>query len=223
MLNYIANPGTRLWRMMMLAVTTCLLAAQPASGQIGYDFSAGPNLTMMNVDLQDLETLQEFDYDAQLGFYASLGVGMDLGPVSVHSGVIFVNAGGIFNGTDFLERDNFDVNFLTRPLDLRISIPISSSIQPYILGGGERRYRLDLSEDDISFEDNLKRQSSAASIGAGVRFSLPMLGVSVSPEVRYAIDLDGLTEGDVRIQDELVRIRDEFKANMLRFGLVFGL
>lgn len=216
------HPSIRTIR-KLVAFVVALLVLQSAHAQIRYDVSAGPNFTSMSTDLEDIQNLEDLDYDMKLGFYASLGLGMDVGPLAIHSGITYINAGAIFDGSTFLDRDDFDVNFIAIPVDVRIGIPVSPFLQPYLLAGGEGRYRLDLSGDTVTFEDNLKRQSLAASIGAGLTVALPLVGVSVSPEVRYAIDLEGLTEGDVTVGEELVRIRDEFKAHMLRFGLVVGL
>ncbi len=207
-------------RLYVVFVGVLLLHPGASYAQIDYSFSAGPNFTTLEVDFQNIQNPQ---YDAVLGFYASLYGGLSFGPVSVHGGAMFVNAGAIFDGSDFLDKDNFDVNFITIPVDVRVFLPLSPIAQPYLAGGGELRYRLDLSDADADFEEALSRRSAAASIGVGVRFSAPILGISLSPELRYAIDLEGLTDGDLTLRDEVVRIRKEFRADMLRLGLVVGL
>ena len=208
---------------ILLAFIFGYLSAVPVQAQIRYDLSAGPNFTSLSTGLDDVQELGDLDYDMTVGFYASLGLGFDVGPLDVHSGLTYINAGAIFDGSTFLDRDDFAVNFIAIPVDLRLGFPVAPLVRPYLLAGGEGRFRLDISGENFSFEDNLKRQSLAASIGAGVTFSVPVVGVSLSPEVRYAIDIEGLTEGDVTVEEEVVRIRDEFKAHMLRFGLVVGL
>lgn len=197
-----------------------IVPVEDARSQINYSFAAGPNITTLEVDFEDLERPR---YDPVIGFFAGVTAGLELGPASVHAGATYVNAGAIFDGSEFLDRDNFDVNFITVPVDVRIFLPISLMASPYLLGGGELRYQLDLSDTDQGFEDSLERQSIAASIGAGIRLNVPGLGLRIAPEVRYAIDVTGLSSGEVTVSDEVLRIRDEFRADMLRFGLVVGL
>jgi hypothetical protein len=211
----------RLWG--CLIVTTFAVSVMPvwdALGQINYTFAAGPNWTTLEVDFENLERPQ---YDAVVGFFAGVTGGIEIGPASIHAGATYVNAGAIFDGSEFLNRDNFDVGFITVPVDVRLYLPISLIASPYLLGGGELRYRLDLSDGEQGFGESLERQSIAAGIGAGVRLNVPGLGMSIAPEIRYAIDVTGLSSGEISVADEVFRIRNEFKADMLRFGLVVGL
>lgn len=203
-----------------LVAIVALWSASSSHAQLRFSLSAGPNFTTLDVDL---ENIRNPEYDAVVGFFVSVNAGLTLGPLSVHSGANYVNAGAIFNGSEFLSRDEFDVNFITVPLDVRVYLPITPIATPYILGGAELRYLLDLSDADAEFEEALNRQSTAASIGLGVKLKVPGIGISLAPEVRYHIDVTGLTEGDVDLRDEVLRIRDEFKADMLRLGLVVGL
>lgn len=206
----------------LLALAACLLTSSAAFGQIRYSVAAGPNFTALEADLGDLSNLQSVENATEIGFFANLGLSLDAGPLAVRSGLNYVSAGAIFDGSNFLERDDFTVSFITIPVELAFAFSAAPGVRPYVLGGGERRFRLDLSDDEIDFQDNLKTQSTAATIGAGVSLTVPGFGISVSPEVRYAVDIDGLTTGEVTVGDELVRIRDEFKADMLRFGIVLG-
>ena len=63
-------------------------------------------------------------------------------------------------------------------------------IRPYLLAGPE--FRFDLT-DGGDFDSNIKGTSVAANIGAGLEVGLPLLGVSVAPEIRYRFDLQGIT------------------------------
>ncbi len=213
------NPPLR-GSLTIVLLTMLIPSPQTVYAQLKYSFSAGPNVTSLEVDFEDAE---KPEYDAVIGFFVGLTTGLTLGPASIHAGATFINAGAIFDGSEFLERDNFNVNFVAIPVDVRVFLPVSLIASPYLLGGGELRYRLDFSDADAGFEDSLTRQSVAAGIGAGVRLSVPGLGLRISPEVRYSIDVTGISDGDVTIGEEIMRIRNEFKADMLRFGLVVGL
>lgn len=202
-----------------------LLAWAPVFGQVSTSVSAGPNFTSLDLDTDKLREIDEgwgdIDYDPVIGFYLGFSTGVELGPVVVRSGLSFVNAGAIFDGSTFLDEDEFEVNFITLPIDLRIYIPVSERVRPYLSAGPEFRYRLhlDVDEADEDFVDDLDRLTPAASIGAGVSIELPVLGIGVSPELRYAVDFHGLVSGDVTLQDEAVRIKETFKADMYRLGV----
>lgn len=216
-------PGRRLAAVVLLV--GLFLQAAPSVGQIIASASAGPNFTSLDIDTEKLrqidEGLGEIDYDPVVGFYLGFTTGFELGPFVLRTGLTFVNAGAIFDGSTFLDEDEFKVNFITLPVDLRFYFPVSERVQPYVSAGPEFRYRLrlDVEEADEDFINALDRLTPTASIGAGVSIELPVLGIGVSPELRYAVDFHGLVSGEVTLGEEAVRIREAFKADMYRLGV----
>lgn len=218
------------WVWTGIVLLLCLLLTPEASrGQLLYSFSAGPNFSKLDLGLEDLQDiddpLENLNYDFTVGFHLGVGTGVKVGPVYLRTGISFVNAGAIFNGSTFLEDDEFDVNFITVPVDIKVNIPISERITPYISGGPEFRYRLnlDVNEEDMEFVDDLDRLIPTATIGAGVSIDLPVLGIGFSPELRYAIDFLGLVRGEVTIEEQALRIKRAFKADILSLGIVLEL
>lgn len=208
-------------RLLLLVLIVVFVGSRPtAFAQLSLSLGVGPNITQLSVDFTDPDFLSQ-TYEPVIGFYAGLYAALDLGPLAVRSGAVFVNAGAIFNGSEFLAEDGFDVNFLTVPVDVRLSIPLKI-IKPYVFGGPEFRYLLNLEDSDPGFKDNLEQLRTLGSIGAGIVINLPMIG-TLAPEVRYSFDFQGLIDGDLTVRDELVRIKDSFRADMLKFGLVLGL
>lgn len=200
------------------ALALLQLAALPAVAQFSFGFSLGPNLTSVNVDWANFDAT---DYKPTVGFYLSADASLAAKFAAVRASATFVNAGALFNGTTFLDQDEFDINYLTVPVDLVLRAPLGDSFMPYVFGGPEFRYLVDVKDTDPGFADHFESLSTAATIGAGVALSVPMLG-RFAPEVRYSIDLQGILDGDITVGDEVVRVREAFKADMLRFGLMLS-
>lgn len=185
-------------------------------------FSAGPNLTTVDVQV-DVDRRRVDGYELVLGYYLTLYGGLRVGPLHLRSGISFVNAGALYDGARFLDRDAFDVHFISVPVDVRLKIPVGKHAQPYLFAGPQVRYQYTVGTLDDGLRDDIRHLATTASLGAGVRFTLPGTTFAVSPELRYAVDITGLLDGDVTVRDEAVRIGDAFHADMLQLGVVLGL
>lgn len=195
-------------------------AVPPAANSgLLFGLSVGPNFSELTVDFADRRNP---DYHVVLGYHLGLFTGVRLGPLSARTGLSFVNVGAIFDGSDFLEQDEFQVHFLTVPIDLRLQVPLNRTMKIYAFAGPQFRYRLEIDNIDADFEDDLRHLSTTASIGLGVRFKVKGVPFKVSPELRYAIDITGLTDGSVTVRDEAIRVQEEFKADLVEFSLGLG-
>ena len=75
---------------------------------------------MLEVDFENLERLPEGQrdrrrwpqYDAVVGFFTGVTGGIEIGLVIIHAGATYVNAGAIFDGSEFLNRDNVEVGLI---------------------------------------------------------------------------------------------------------------
>jgi len=185
-------------RYLLAAAAAALLVAAPADALVKTGVTLGLNFA----SLGDVEvTDQETTYDSRTGWHAGVFAAGDLGPVGVRAGLLYVDAGSLFDGLadapglpdDF--DDDFRVRYLSLPVDFqwRFVLP---PIRPYLLAGPE--FRFDLTSDD-AFEENMKGATVAANIGVGLEMGLPLLGVTVTPEIRYVFDLQGITEETLSI------------------------
>lgn len=197
-------------------------AREPSASSVALGFSAGPNFTTLDVQL-DLERRAVDDYTVVAGYYLTLYTGFKVSILHVRTGLSFVNAGALYDGTSFLEEDEFKVHFLTFPVDVRLKIPLGKGATPYIFAGPQFRYQFTPDDLDVDVRDDINHLATTGSLGLGIRLTVPGTTFSLSPELRYAVDVSGLFEGDVTVRDEVYRIGDAFKADMLQFGVVLGL
>lgn len=180
------------------AVAALLFGAVPADALLKTGVSAGMNFSSLgDVKVTDYETT----YDSRTGWHIGVFGAGDLGPIGVRAGLLYTDAGALFDGigdtpglpADF--KEDFRVRYIALPIDFqwRFVLP---PIRPYLLAGPEFRY--DLTSDD-AFEGNIKKTTLAANIGVGLELGLPLLGVSVTPEIRYCFDLQEITDKTLEI------------------------
>ena len=197
-------------------------AQEPSASSVALGFSVGPNLTTLDVQL-DLERRAVDDYSVVVGYYFTLYTGFKVSILHVRTGLSFVNAGALYDGATFLDEDEFKVHFLTVPVDVRLKLPLGNGATPYLFAGPQFRYQFTPDDLDVDVRDDINHLTTTGSIGLGIRLTVPGTTFTLSPELRYAVDVRGLFEGDVSVRDEVYRIGDAFKADMLQFGLVLGL
>ena len=180
-------------RHFLAAAAATLLVAAPADALIRTGVTAGLNFASLgDVEVTDHETT----YDSRTGWHAGVFAAGDLGPIGLRAGLLYVDAGSLFDGLadvpglpdDF--DDGFRVRYLAVPVDFQYRV-VLPPIRPYVFVGPE--FRFDLTSDD-AFEENMKSTTVAANIGIGLEAGLPLLGVTVTPEIRYCFDLQELTE-----------------------------
>ncbi len=164
-----------------LAVT---LSVAPASAQLALGVIGGVNFAKL--DDVNVNNVGE-TFDNRSGFH--LGAFLELGGTGfvLRPGVIYLNAGSLFENSSFLNQDAFNVSFLSFPLDFRARFGIID-----IFTGPELQRRLS-SDTDPTFESNLKNWVVSGAVGAGLRIG-PLV-----PEVRYLFSLSGLTESDFTV------------------------
>ena len=223
-------------RLILLVLTLGLVGAMPAAAQepepeadveesrgglrprLG--LAIGPSFTRLTVDLRDREAP---GYDVVLGFHVGVIVGLDAGPATLRTGLHLLNSGALFDGSEFLNEDEFRVNFLTIPVEGRLDFRRRGLVHPYLFAGPEFRFLFSLDDRDINFRDDLRRLSATGAVGVGVEFEAPWgLPVGLSPELAYVFDLTGIYDGEfVRDDAGIVETASAIRANMVRLG--FGL
>jgi len=197
-------------------------AAPPAEALIDAGVSGGLNFASLNdIEINDAGT----SYDNRTGYHIGVYAKGGLGPFAVRAGVVYLNAGPLFEGlSDEIDlpesfQDDFDVRFLAIPIDFhyRLATPV---LNPYFLVGPELRFDATSADD---FDDNLKSTSFAGNIGVGVEFSLPILDLSIAPEFRYSFDLTGITEEDLAIGGTTYDALENHKADSFMLRVHIGL
>jgi Outer membrane protein beta-barrel domain len=167
-----------------LAVSAVLLvqltAVRPAQAQFG--IMGGANFESLT-DLTGGPNPQLFS--AATGYHVGIFAELGLGPVSIRPAALYLNAGSLFQGAQFLTTDAFDLSYLAVPIDIQLHlIPFV-----YFLAGPEFQFLLS-AKTDPDFKDNLKNLVMRG--GAGLGFKLG----PVFAEGRYVFGLTGLTPSD---------------------------
>ena len=162
------------------------------------------------------------EFDLVLGFHVGVALGFDVGPLTFRTGLNFLNAGALFDG-EFLARDEFNVSFLTLPVDLRLSPFRGRFVRPYIFAGPGFRYGFDVKERPISLQNDIRLLNATFEAGIGVSLRIPKVPIRFSPEIRYVSDVFGIYEGELETDDGgIVSTSESVKANALRVGVLLG-
>lgn len=182
-------------------------------------FTAGPEFSHVDIKLDDGER----SLDLVMGFHLGVALAWRSGPFVIRSGVNFINAGALFNGSRAFAADEFNVNFVAIPLDLRLAPVTRGVVRPYIFAGPEVRYVVDLKEERISLRDDVRMLDATFSVGVGISLRAGWFPIRFSPEIRYVRDLFGIYNGGLQTDDGgIVETAETVKANALRIGVLLG-
>ncbi len=185
-----------------------------------FGFTFGPEFTKVDMAFEDG---RRPELDAVVGFHLGMAFGFEVGPFTLRTGLNFVNAGALFDGTTFLARDEFDVSFLTLPIDLRLAPFGGRHVRPYLFAGPGFRYGLDLKERPISLRNDIRLLDATFEAGVGISLRIPRVPIRFSPEIRYVSDLFGIYSGELETDDGgVISTAESVKANALRLGVLLG-
>jgi hypothetical protein len=171
-----------------------LFAVQPAQAQLGV--AAGLDFN----NLGDISTESaSANFDNSTGYHFGAYYNLGLGVVSLRPGVYYHQIGTY----DLPNEESFDLNAIEIPLDVRFSVLPTPIVKPYVLAAPV----LTIPQSESEFEDGVEDMSLTADIGAGLEFSLPGVGLTLLPELRYSIGVtnylsDDFEVGGVNIQPE---------------------
>ncbi len=221
--------------LLLFSVGFMVLESVPAEAQIRMGAAAGLNFTSMG-DLTGSAngSVANTAYDRRSGWHVGIFVDMAAGFVALRPGLYYMVVGPLFEGgvplggssggmqpppSSSAEPDDFDLVYLTIPVDLRLrfNLPV---VKPYVFAGPEFRLLQD-AEIGTGFRDNLKSFSYAGNVGFGAEVGL--LGLRLMPELRYAFDISGITGEEIDFRGVTFVADEEHKtrAVMLRVGILF--
>lgn len=187
-----------------------LVASAPiAHAQLGV--AAGLNFDRLgDISTQSGSTA----FDNATGYH--FGVFFDLGaaPISVRPGIFIRRAGDLeweLGGVS----QTFDLTLIEIPVDVRVPLLAAPLVTPYLLAGPV--VSIPRLGDDEVFENLLL----SGSIGVGVAIRVPVAGLRLYPELRYAFALSHYIKDTVTVAGVQFDVEEQSRLNafMLRLGV----
>ncbi len=208
---------SRATKCLFALIFASFLYMPAARAQIGFGVIGGGNFSSLN-EIQANGSLVSFDNAA--AFHAGAFIDIGLGPLSVRPTVLYLNAGELFKGASFLTEDNFDVTYVTIPVDINFAFGVGP-LQPYLFAGPEFRL-LNSSDLPISLEDDLQSFTMGASAGLGLKIGLPGVGLKLYPHIRYSFGISDFTSRTYEVQGVTVDTGGDSRVNMWLLSLGVG-
>lgn len=198
-------------------VLATFLFAKPADAQIRFGVIGGGNFSSLN-EIQANGSLVSFDNAT--AFHAGAFLDIGLGPISIRPAAYYLNAGQLFRGTNFLTEDNFDVTFVTIPVDINYAIGIGP-LKPYIFAGPEFRL-LNEADAPVALADDLQSFTMGASAGLGLEINLPGSGLTFYPHLRYSFGVSNFTDRVYQVQSVTIDTGGDSRINSWLLSLAIG-
>ena len=211
------SPTLKVSGILFALILACFVQVPQARAQIGFGVVGGGNFSSLN-EIQANGNLVSFDNAA--AFHAGAFLDIGLGPISIRPAVLYLNAGELFKGASFLTEDNFDVTYVTIPVDINYAIGLGG-IKPYIFAGPEFRL-LSSSDLPLNLEDDLQSFTMGASAGVGVQIRLPGSGLTFYPHIRYSFGISDFTNRTYEVQGVTVDTGGDSRVNMWLLSLGIG-
>ena len=202
-----------LYRRSVSVLALLLLVSAPAAhAQLG--LAAGLNFDRLG----DISTQSgSATFDNATGYH--FGVFFDLGaaPIAVRPGVFVRNAGDVEWDVTGVTR-SFDLTLIEVPVDVRVPVLQAPLVRPYLLGGPV--FSFPRSDDDDA-QESLEDLLISGSVGVGVEVTLPGIGVTLFPELRYAFGISKFVKDSFSVGGVDFNVEDHTRLNtvMLRVGV----
>lgn len=169
------NSSTKqITRSVLLALVLLGVASAPAQAQFGV--SAGADFDSVNdirAEGEDVRTLEN-----ATGYHLGVVYELGLGPIHLRPGLFYRKVGSF----DFPDNETFDVTAVEVPVDVRFTVIPFPIVSGYVLGGPKAVFP----QSEGEFEDNaLEDISYTFDVGVGANVSVPGVGLTLQPELRY--------------------------------------
>ena len=213
----------RLAHAILLAALLFITAATlttPAHAQLG--IGAGYNYDQID----DIRTSSlDATFDNSTGYHVGLFFDAALGPFAFRPGVFYRKAGtyafAVSDESSLLDvsTEEFDLTLIEIPLDVRYRILPLPLFKPYVFAGPV----LSFPQSNGDLEEGLEDLYLTADIGAGVELTVPGLGFTLMPELRYGIGTTRFIRDEFEIGGTTVSPQESPRMNsvMLRLNLRF--
>ena len=201
--------------LVVVALISIALPTQRASSQAQFGIVGGANFAALS-DIQ--ANNQAISFDNATAFHAGLFLDLQLGPLNLRPAAYYLNAGSLFEGSTVFQNDNFDLAYVTVPIDVVINFGLGP-IQPYLFVGPEFRI-FTPSGIPAEIEAGLQDFVFNGTAGLGVKFQAPGLGLTLYPHLRYSFGISSYTNDSYQFEGVSVEAND---ANVRMWLLSLGI
>lgn len=201
---------------LTLLLALALAVASPAQAQVGLagglDFNQLDDISATNA---------RANFESSTGYHIGVFYDLGLGPLAIRPG-LFYREVGTYEFSDLPAVDgqtvDLDLSAIEIPIDVRWRVLPLPLVKPYLLAGPV----LTFPQSEQDFEST-KSVNLNADIGAGVEITLPGIGFTLMPELRYGIATGSFLEDEFEIGNITVDPEDEPRLNaiMLRLNVKF--
>ncbi|MFB6280174.1 MAG: outer membrane beta-barrel protein [Salinibacter sp.] len=197
----------------LLALVFLGVSALPAQAQFG--IAAGANFDSVS-DIQNGQNVSENATGYHIGAVYDLG----LGPVSIRPGLFYRKVGSYdFSDVTGADVEQLDVTAFEVPVDLRVTLLPTPLVSPYLVGG-PNAFLPQSSED--SFDEDFEDVSFTFNIGVGANVSVPGVGLTLQPELRYEFGASDYISDDFDVGGTSFSPSDrKLSAYALRLNVLF--
>lgn len=202
-----------------LFVTVCLLfgtlpASKSATAQVQLGLVGGANFASLSDIRADNNTIA---FDNATAYHAGIFLDLNLGPLNLRPAVYYLNAGPLFEGSSVFQNDNFDLSYVTIPVDVVFNFGLGP-LKPYVFLGPEFRI-LTASDLPDGIENDLENFVFNGSTGLGLKIDLPGVNLTLYPQLRYSFGLSNYTNDNYQFEGLSVQAND---ANVRMWLLSLG-
>lgn len=192
-----------------------LLGASTLPAQAQFGIAAGANFDSVS-DIQNGQNVSE----NATGYHIGAVYDLSLGPVSLRPGLFYRKVGSYdFSDVSGAEVEELDVTAFEVPVDLRVTVLPTPLVSPYLVGG-PNAFLPRSSEDD--FDEDFEDVSFTFNIGVGANVSVPGVGLTLQPELRYEFGASDYISDDFDVGNTEFSPSDrKLSAYALRLNVLF--
>ena len=198
---------------LTLLLALAMAFAAPAHAQIG--IAGGLNFNQ----LDDISaTSADANFENSTGYHIGVFYDLAAGPIAIRPGVFYREVGRYRFSDLPAGTEEIDLSAIEVPIDVRWRVLPLPLVKPYLLAGPVITFPQSSSDFEGTESVNLN-----ADIGVGVEITLPGIGFTLMPELRYGIATSSFLEDNFEVGDIEVDPQDDPRLNsvMLRLNVKF--
>jgi len=196
---------------LLLVVAVLGVAAVPAQAQFGV--AAGLDFDSLDDIETTTSTSNNATVDNSTGYHVGVIYDLGLGPLNLRPGFFYRKVGSF----EFPDGES-DVTAWEVPVDVRVTVLPTPLVSAYVLGGPKAFFP----QGDGDFDDSLEEVSYTFNVGVGADVSVPGVGLTLQPELRYEFGASEYLDDDFEVGGTSFEPSDQtLSAFALRLNVLF--